>query len=155
MRAYSFRDTIALVNGVDVSGYADANDAIKAERNADAGTLSVGADGKGVLNVSADLSGKVTFKLQRTSGLNRYLQGLLLTMQVGTSSFVPVQLLLRNPHRGDTTVGVNGYIKKFPADQHGKEAQDREWVLEFEQLHFDFGNPLGAGTPSSIAEALG
>lgn len=57
MRAYSFQNTVAIINGVELSGFAEGDDVISIKRRVDSATDKVGADGKMMVSISADKSG--------------------------------------------------------------------------------------------------
>lgn len=156
MRVFSFRNVTAVIDAVhEITGWGKGDDVVTATRNADAGSLSIGADGSGVVSMSADRSGEVTLKLRQTSSSNRYLQNRLLQFEAGTTTFVPINLTVTDVHRLDVITGINGFIKKLPEIKRGAEANEQEWTIVFEDLRINLGDARGAGTPSSLAEAAG
>ena len=156
MRVYSFRDVTAVIDAVhEITGYATGDDVITADRNVDSATSTIGAGGEMMLSVSADLSGKVTFKLLKTSSSNRYLLNRLRTLELGTKTFVPMNLSVKDVHRQDVIVGIAGYVTKQPQTKHGEKGAEHEWVLNFQILHCDFGDMMGLGSPSVTVENLG
>jgi hypothetical protein len=73
MRVYSFKNITLLVNGVEITGFADGDDVLTASRRVDSASDLIGADGKMMVSLSADRSGEFTFRLQQVSGSNKYL----------------------------------------------------------------------------------
>ena len=156
MRVYSFRNVTATIDAVhEITGWGKGDDVVSATRNADAGSLSIGADGASVVSMSADRSGEVTLKLRQTSSSNRYLLNRYQQFEAGPATYVPIGLTVTDVHRLDKVVGINGFIKKLPDMKRGAEASEQEWTLVFEELYIDLGDARGAGTPSSLAEAAG
>jgi hypothetical protein len=156
MRVFSFRDVTAIIDAShEVTGWAPGDDVITAERNVESATSSIGANGDMCVSVSADLSGKVKFKLLKTSSSNRYLLNRQRTMEIGTTTFIPVNLVVKDVHRQDVVVGIAGYVVKVPNLAFGEKAKEQEWELNFQKLMYDLGDMMGAGTPSMLVENLG
>lgn len=156
MRVYSFRDVTAVVDAEhEVTGWAPGDDVITADRNVESATPTVGAGGEMMLSVSADRTGKVTFKLLKTSSSNRYLLNRLRELELGSKIFRPLNLVVKDVHRQDVIVGVAGYVTKPPQTKHGEKGAEHEWVLNFQILELDFGNLMGLGSPSVTVENLG
>lgn len=140
MKVYSFANTVMLINGVEITGWAEGDDVIQVKRLADSASHKVGADGKMMVSLSTDKSGEFTFKLQQTSGSNAYLNGLL-ALQENTNGnmFIPINCLLQDTQRQDIATGTVGYLKK-PADMvRGAQAQNQEWTVVTERLDLIFG----------------
>lgn len=140
MRRYSFTDTVMLVNGVEITGWAEGDDVIKVARRTDSATDKVGAAGEMMVSVSADKSGTVAFKLQQTSPSNRYLNSLLQLAENSSKTFIPVNVLFQDTYRQDIATGTVGYIQK-PADMtRGQNGNNTEWTLVVERLDFLLGD---------------
>jgi hypothetical protein len=156
MRVYSFRDVTAVIDAEhEVTGYASGDDVITADRNVDSASATIGAAGEMMLSVSADKSGKVTFKLLQTSSSNRYLLNRLRELEMGSQIFRPLNLVVKDVHRQDVIVGIAGYVTKPPQPKHGEKGAEHEWVLNFQRLEYDFGDLMGLGSPSITVENLG
>lgn len=134
MRVYSFANTVMLVNGVEITGWAKGDDVIDISRRTDGATDQIGAGGQMMVSLSADKSGEIKFKLQATSSSNRFLSNLSAQQDGGTSSFVPVQIKFLDTYRQDLADGTVGYIKKHADIKRGGEAGDSEWVIVVENL---------------------
>jgi hypothetical protein len=141
MRPYSFQNTVMLVNGVEITGWADGDDVISISRRTDSASDKVGADGRMMVSISADRSGEITFKLQMTSSSNRYLSSLIALQEAGAAKFVPVTVMFQDTFRQDLATGTIGYLKK-PADlTRGSQAGNTEWTCVVERLDMLLGDP--------------
>lgn len=140
MRAYSFQNTIVLVNGVEITGWADGDDVIDIKRRSDSASDKVGAAGNMMVSISSDKSGEITFKLQMTSSSNKFLSGLIALQEAGAAQFVPVNILFQDTYRKDVANGTIGYLKK-PSDlTRGAEAGNTEWTCVVERLDMLLGD---------------
>lgn len=145
MRAYSFLDYSVLINGVELSGFADGDDAFMAERRNDSASDKVGADGRMMVSISADKSGEFTFKLQQTSSSNKMLMALLSLQEFSARTFVPVTVIARDTYRNDVASGTVGYIKRPAPQQRGMEGTNQEWTVITERLDLIFGDTAENG----------
>lgn len=139
MKRYSFQDTIMVVNGVEITGWADGDDVIDIERRSDSITDKIGADGGMMISVGTDKSGSVKFKLMQTSPSNAYLTGLIALQEASGSTFVPCFLLFRDTYRQDLATGTQGYIKKPAKMTRGAQGNTQEWEIIVERLDLAFG----------------
>lgn len=139
MKQYSFLNTIMVVNGIEITGWDEGDDAISIKRRNDSITDKVGAGGEMMVTISADRSGEFTFKLLPTSSSNLYLNSLLALAEGGADTFVPVSVRFMDCYRMDIASGTAGYIKK-PADMtRGAQAGGQEWTIVTERLDLLFG----------------
>lgn len=155
MKVYSFQNTVMLVNGVEITGWADGDDVINISRRTDSASDKVGADGNMMVSISADKSGEFAFKLQQTSSSNKYLNSLCALQEGGAKTFVPVNVLFQDTYRNDLATGTIGYIKK-PADvQRGAQGNNQEWIVVVERLDLLLGDPALVGAATAAAAVLG
>jgi hypothetical protein len=141
MRPYSFQNTVMLVNGVEITGWADGDDVIDIKRRTDSVSDKVGADGKMMVSISADRSGEFTFKLQMTSSSNKFLSSIVALQEAGAAKFIPVTVLFQDTFRKDIATGTIGYLKK-PSDlTRGAQAGNTEWTCVMERLDMLLGDP--------------
>lgn len=155
MKVYSFQNTVMLVNGVEITGWADGDDVIKIARRADSASDKMGANGDMMVSISADKSGEFTFKLQQTSSSNKYLMSLCALQEGGAKTFVPVNCLFQDTYRQDLATGTVGYLKK-PADlSRGDKAGTQEWTVVVERLDMLLGDPALVGVLTAAAGILG
>lgn len=127
--AYSFINVSATVDGQQVIGAWDGDDALVVSEGADEGTGVIGADGSGLFSVSADRSATITIRLMHTSPTHRLLVQKLARQKAlgGAVSGFPFSFI-------DTVSGEGGsadrcYVMTAPEDSKGKNATTREWVL--------------------------
>lgn len=140
MRAYSFQNTVVVINGIELTGWAEGDDAIDIKRRADSASDKIGAGGEMMVSVSADKSGEMTFKLQQTSSSNKYLNSLCQLQESNGADFTPVHVLFQDTFRQDLASGTVGYVKK-PADiQRGAQGNNQEWTIVVERLDLVFGD---------------
>ena len=153
MQVYSFSEITALVNGVEISDWAEAEDVILAERLNDAVTHVVGAGGEMAINVSPDQSGSVTLKLKQTSPANSLLYSLSQAAQNG--AFVPINFYMKDNARQDVIQGTVGYIQNPASMTRGNGVNESEWVLVFEKLYLKDGAVSVSGIGSVIGAVAG
>ncbi len=140
MKAYSFLNTILLVNGVEITGWAKGDDVIKITRRTDSASDEMGAGGNMMVSISADKSGEVAIKLQQTSASNKFLMSLIANQEAGAHRFAPVQVMFQDTFRNDLAVGTKGYMKK-PSDlTRGQQGGNNEWVFVIESLDMLLGS---------------
>jgi hypothetical protein len=155
MRAYSFLNTVVLINGVELNGFADGDDAINITRRVDSGSDKVGADGSMMVSLSADKSGEFTFKLLQTSSSNKYLASVMALQEGGAKTFVPCTVLFQDTYRNDLATGTIGYMKK-PADvTRGVQGNIQEWTIVVERLDMLLGDPALVGIATGVAAVFG
>jgi len=156
MRAYGFGNIAAVLDlAHEVTGYGSGDDVITASRAENGASHVIGADGSMAVAISANKSGSVKFKLLQTSSTNRYLLQRYATQEASAASFVPVELRVTDVHRQDVIVGIGGYLVKLPELKRGEKPTEQEWEIIFQQLWYDLGDAMGAGSPSAALEALG
>jgi hypothetical protein len=155
MKVYSFNNTVMLVNGVEITGWAEGDDVIDISRRADSASDKVGADGTMMVSISADKSGEFKFKLQQTSGSNKFLMSLCALQEGGAKTFVPVNVLFQDTYRNDMATGTVGYIKKPTDVQRGAQAGNQEWTVVVERLDLLLGDPALVGVLTAAAAFLG
>lgn len=127
--AYSMVNVSATLDGRQILGLWDGDDAIVATPGADIGSMLIGADGSSIFSQSSDRSARISIKLMHTSPTHRQMmQKLKRQQQLGaTGSAFPFSFM-------DSASGEGGsadkcYIMTAPVDGKGKNATVREWVL--------------------------
>lgn len=127
--AYSMVNVTATVDGQQVQGLWDGDDAIIVTQSSDKGTGLIGADGSGIFSISANKAASISIKLQHTSPTHRLLSQKMKRQQAlgGTAAAFPFALM-------DAASGEGGsadkcYIQAAPADSKGVNATVREWIL--------------------------
>ncbi len=132
MKEYSFLDTLLLVNGVEISGFDEGDDAITLDRVNDSASDKVGVDGEMTVSISSDRRGDVTFRVMQSSDSNTYLGGLVSGMENG--AFVPIFLQFKDTRGGDLGSGTQGYIRKPAPMTRGENANGQGWIIRVERL---------------------
>lgn len=155
MRAYSWQNVHVLVEGVEITGWADGDDALTLGRREDLASDKVGVDGGMVVSLSANRSGRMVMKLFQTSASNKYLNSLANLQQGGPNTFVPLALAFQDSYRQDAITGLVGYFKSLPEVKRGATANVQEWEVVVERMDILLGSPLFAGSMTALAEALG
>ena len=125
--SYAFKDVVLLFNGVPLSGFADGDDAIVIERNVDAYTLLVGADGDAMALKQANKSGVATLKLLQSSASNAILTAVLKIQDAGLLSPVPFSVV--DPNGLDLVLAEAAFPAGPPRLVYGAGHNPREWKL--------------------------
>lgn len=140
MKAYSFLNTVVIVNGVELTGWSEGDDVIDIKRLVDSATHKVGAGGDMMVSLSADRSGEFAFKLQSTSSSNAYLESLLALQENGADTFQPISVLFQDTFRNDLGQASAGYIRKPSDIKRGAVAGEHEWTIVVERLVLEYGS---------------
>jgi len=121
-KTYNPKDVKVTINGVPVTGFTDATDAIQVAREADSVDKKIGITGEGAFVEMNDKSAIVTIKLLATSLMNDVLSAL----ENGNVEFAASIEDVRG-----TTIGLGASCRvQKPADiAFGNEIGDREWSL--------------------------
>lgn len=139
MQVHAFANTIVVVNGVEITGWAEGDDVIQIKRLNDSISHKVGAGGSMMIAISSDKSAEITFKLQQGSSSNSFLSSLCQLQDAGGHFFVPVNLSFRDLFRQDMAEGTIGYIKR-PSDlTRGAAPNNQEWTIVVERLDMLLG----------------
>lgn len=153
MKSYSFSNVDSLLNGIQVTDFADGTDVIIAERVNDAMSYLTGADGKVSMNISPDQSGTVTLKLKQTSPTSTQLQGHVQAAQNG--AFTPLTFQMRDSARNDVITGTVGCCLNMAPMTRGDGVNTEEWTLFFEKLFLKTGSVSVDNFGSVVGSVLG
>ncbi len=102
------------------------------ERNEDAFTLMVGADGETARARNQNRSGTLTLTLMQTSPSNDILAALAAADELDGLGVGP--LLVKDLQGSTLALAQNAWIKKIATAEFGKELGSREWVFEMDSL---------------------
>lgn len=104
---------------------------ITAERNNDAYTLEIGADGLPTRIRNADRSGRFTIVLQKSSPTNTYLAAVAAVDEASGQGILPVQVKNNGNLAGLAVAsGQNCWIVKHAPLEGSKEMGTETWILE-------------------------
>lgn len=124
---YSMMNVAVTIDGRQVIGLWEGDDAVVIERPTDLGTPLTGADGASVVSITADQTATVTLKLMPNSAMNAYLEQRVKAMRMGSQRLITIGIV-------DTGTGEGGgcssaVITKEPSVSYGAQASEREWVI--------------------------
>ncbi|HWJ97516.1 MAG TPA: phage protein [Acidimicrobiales bacterium] len=135
VETYAPEELVITFGPVLMSGFADAD--VTIEHNEDSFTFKAGLDGKGTRTKNANKSGRVTVPLMQTSLANDLLSAIA---QVDRKTGQGVFPLLAKDLSGRTVYAAqDAWIVKPPASGFGKEAGQRDWIFETDNLEFHVG----------------
>ncbi|NBQ16876.1 hypothetical protein EBU24_01020 [bacterium] len=132
--ALSFRDVSVIYRGIKIDGFYDGEDQVGIALNNPLITEIVGADGKGVWNLGADLSAKLTLKLLSSSSANDLLGADWLLAAAGEFPGAVVSISSAN----STAIGTGVFAVTQPPNDFKFASKDtgRTWVLSTLSLNF-------------------
>lgn len=137
MKVYSFKEITFLVNGRPITDSDEGDDAIIARRLEDSTSHKIDNRGKMIVNLTADRSGELVFRLDQTGKDNEFLSKIVQAAENG--GFVPVFVQMTDGLGSDIVSGSAGYIPR-PADmQRGNTSQGQEWRVVVENLFMGHG----------------
>lgn len=125
---YSPKNCQVSLDGRDVRGLWEGDDAVTVERGTDRATSLVGADGAAIVSTSADESAMITLRLQHTSAAHSRLRNLEAAMKIGRTPKFP--LSIRDTESGEGGSAAECVIVKTPSVNTGSTtAGVREWGI--------------------------
>ena len=127
--AYSMINVAATIDGREVIGLWDGDDAIVVAPGADKGTGVVGADGSGIFSISANKSATITLRLMHTSPTHRLLRQKLQRQQALGARAASFPFTVIDTVSNEGGAAQKCHIMTEPSDQNGNNATVREWVL--------------------------
>ena len=126
MPAYDPKKVLLIVNGAQISGYADGT-FINVEFNNDKWTTKVGADGEHVHSKTNDNSATVTVTLLPGAAGNAIFQAQLLLDEVDNLGIFA--MMVRDQHSNTLHATRSGRVMKQPTSVYSQEAEGKEWVI--------------------------
>lgn len=140
-KTYNPKDISLVVGAKAIGGFADGV-FVTFEYDEDAFTKTTGADGEVARSKSNNNSGKFTITLMQSSDSNDFLSALAILDRQSGTGVVPVTL---RDARGTTVIfAESAWVMKIPAASHGKELENREWVLDCGQVEMFLGGLVAA-----------
>ena len=117
-----------------IGGFMDGT-FIAVEREVDAMTKVVGADGEVSRTRSANRSGQMTITLKQDADSNTVLGGYAQDDELDGSGLVDVLL---TDNLDNKLFAANGWIRKPPNIEYGSEFSGREWVLDLDKIDYEW-----------------
>jgi len=114
------------IGGNVIGGYADGT-FISVERETDAYTKHVGADGEVSRTANANRSGTLTLTLKQTASSNLVLGAYANQDEASHDAVFDV---LISDNLGNKLFASEGWIKKVPNQEYGDEQANREWAID-------------------------
>jgi hypothetical protein len=127
---YSPGEVALSIGGNLITGFADGTFVV-VEREVDAMTKVVGADGEVSRTQSANYSGTLTLTLKQTSDSNRVLGAYLLDDEADGSGVFDV---LCNDNLDNKIFASEGWIQKGPNVEFSSELTNREWTIALARI---------------------
>lgn len=124
---FDFKNVVLTIDGRQVVGLWEGDDAVVVERQTDLGTPLTGADGASVVSITADQSANVTIKLMPNSAMNAYLEQAVKRMRMGSQRLLTIGL--RDTSTGEGGGCSSAVVIKEPSKSYGGNATEREWVI--------------------------
>lgn len=131
---YRPEDVSIAWNGINITSGLAPDTYITLDRNEDAFTLTVGADGTGARTQNANKSGTIELTLMQNSPINALLAAQALADENITSADVVSALTISDPSGSLIAGAEDCWIKKIPQQELGKEYGTRTWMFECSRL---------------------
>lgn len=149
--AYSFRDVQCTINGPNGSfslgsGSGDAEEGITFEASEDQDTMTIGADGTPMHSLHADISGKATVRLLKTSSVNASLSQMMASDMQSSSTWGQNNIALTNTQFGDDIQATDVAFTRRPPLTYAKDGGYIEWVFNCGRIPQML---IGSGAPAS------
>lgn len=134
MAVFDPKQVLVLLDGKEISDWADGSDVISAVNQVDAGQMIIGANGTGVFIANPDNSGKLTLKIKQHSADNAYLSKLFNQQKSSIKTFIPVTLAIRDLINDDVVTATKGYFTTPTGYTRGNGHNAQTWTLVFESM---------------------
>jgi hypothetical protein len=122
--------SVMVIFGPNVlSGFSDGT-MVRVERDEDAFTKKVGADGECTRTRNRNRCGSVVVTLMQTSASNLVLAALLTADELATTGVSILPLTVKDNAGNTLHTALNAWVKKTPASEFAKETGDREWTID-------------------------
>jgi Bacteriophage KPP10, Structural protein ORF10 len=127
--AYSIKNVAITMDGQNVTGLWDGDDAVQVAPVVDVGTLMIGADGSSIFSQHANEGATITLRLQHTSPAHRLLHQHLARQRAKGIRMVGFPISIIDIDSGEGGSTDQCFIQQMPTDGKGVNAAAREWVL--------------------------
>jgi hypothetical protein len=132
IKTYDPANVVLTVGGAIISGYGEGT-MVVFDRDEDAMTKHVGADGEVSRTKNANYSGSAAITLKATSNSNAVLGSYALLDELDSSGVVPMIL---KDNLGHTLFASECWVRKAPSMEWAKELSEREWVFDLAKVTF-------------------
>ena len=127
LKTYDAKAVSVVVGAQIITGFAD-DSKVSVERTDDAFTMTSGVDGDATRSKSNNKTGSITITLKQTSDSNDFLSSLADADELANNGVVPV--IIKDNGGRTLYTAAEAWIRKRPVGEFGREAGDREWVLD-------------------------
>ena len=133
MATFDPKEVVVLLDGHEISDWADGSDVINFAFQTDDGEMIIGADGTGIYIANTNRSGKLTLKVKQHSEDNAYLIKLRNQQKERIKTFTPMTLAIRDLMNGDLVTATKGYFTTPPNFVRGQGHNAQTWTFVFEK----------------------
>lgn len=137
MAVFDPKEVSVLLDGREISDWADGADVISAAYQTDDGEMVIGANGTGVFIANTNNSGKLVLKVKQHSEDNAYLIKLRNQQKKRIKTFTPITLAIRDLINGDVVTATKGYFTTPPNFVRGQGHNAQTWTFVFEQMEIN------------------
>lgn len=134
MARFDPKEVTVLIDGREISDWADGADVISIAYQTDDGEYVIGANGTGVFVANTNKSGKLTLKIKQHSSDNAHLIKLRNQQKNSLKTFMPMTLSIRDLMNGDVVTATKGYFTTPPTFVRGQGHNAQTWTFVFEQM---------------------
>lgn len=134
MAIFDPKQVTVILNGKEITDWADGSDVISLTRNQPAGAYTIGVGGTGVYVANPDASGKLVLKIKQHSEDNAYLSKLYNKQKSNIKSSQPITLLIRDLLNEDSASGQKGFFTEMSGFIRGNGHNAQTWTIEFESI---------------------
>jgi hypothetical protein len=129
VKIYDPGSVIVVFGTLNLSGFSDGT-MVRVERDEDAFTKKVGADGECTRTRNRNRCGSVTVTLMQSSASNLALAALLTADELtpGGTSILPITV--KDNQGNSLHTALDAWIRKTPSAEYAKEVGSREWVID-------------------------
>jgi hypothetical protein len=124
---YSFDNVVVTIDGREVVGFWEGEDAVTVTRETDVGTVLRGADGANIVSITNDQSAMLSLKLQPNSAMNQYLSQRVKLLRLGSQRVM--NIAIRDTISGEGGGCSSAIVTKEPDRSYGATASMREWII--------------------------
>lgn len=128
---FDLKECVFILNGREITEFADGADSIDFAPNADIGQVTIGATGSGVFVATNNNSVVVTFNLLQNSADNEFLSDLQNRQIKGLKTFETLSGYFKDTMNGDEYVCADGYFTTKGNFTRGNQYNSQQWVITF------------------------